>query len=500
MLISKKKLQLLKQMFSVPYRPALSKYQSEKFQKINFGKNITEHLNNTNKSLSIPFSPSININNSSIEKTFDNGKRKKTMSFPSYEHTSKINSNINYSIDDINYSLYYPLKNEIILKNPEEIIRSGCLQGSIKADNNNNNNKSEYPNMNINNVINELNNFDEKFNQKSVVYNNYNNYNNYISNNNQSINNNLMQQNTNILEQKKTLESEVNDENMKISTIIPGKLTETIKLDQKDIKGLSSVEEKQMEEKISENIEQQEQPEENIENIVTKKYQISSNNDSVVVVPANYSTDDEDEYKAITTLNESLSSWKKYTDKDGLILYFKPYPVKDEKGKDAESVIGYMEGILDFPANHVINKLNDFNFRKNIDDQYEKGKLLNEKMIEGNIKVIEMYLYMKMPFIFSDRDFVVQKKCWLDYNGNKDHALFFMHSIENSEYPAKEKPVRGNYENRSGYVKPLGPNQCKLNIVTAMDVKMSLGYSTMAKNGAEMQEKWFKKLKKELAK
>ena len=487
MLISKKKLQLLKQMFSVPYRPALNKYQSDKFEKINFGNNITDYLNN--KTLTNPISTSVNIKNSSIERTFDNGNMKKTMSFPSYE----FNSNINYSIDDFNYSLYYPLRNEIIIKNPEEIIRSGCLHGSIKVDNNNNN-QNEYQNMNINNIINELNNFDEKFNQKSGVYNNY------IQSNNQNANN-LIQQNSNILEQKKTLESEINNDNMKISTIIPGKLTQTVKLDNNEIKEISSVGEKQIEnsnineEKASEASHEQHQ-----ENIITKKYQINTNNDNIVVVPPNYSTDDEDEYKAIQTLNEDLSSWKKYTDKDGLKLYFKPYPVKDEKGKDAESVIGYMEAILDFPASTVINKLNDFNFRKNVDDQYEKGQLLNEKMIEGNIKIMEMYLYMKMPFIFSDRDFVVQKKCWLDYNGNKDHALFYLHSIENSGFPAKEKPVRGNYENRSGYVKPLGPNQCKLNIVTAMDVKMSLGYSTMAKNGAEMQEKWVKKLKKELAK
>ena len=105
-----------------------------------------------------------------------------------------------------------------------------------------------------------------------------------------------------------------------------------------------------------------------------------------------------------------------------------------------------------------------------------------------------------MPFIFSDRDFVVQKKCWLDYNGNKDHALFHLHSIENPEYPAKEKPVRGIYINRSGYVKPLGDNQCELNIVTAMDIKMSLGVSAMSKSGAEKQENWFKGLKQELAK
>jgi hypothetical protein len=189
MLISKKKLQLLKQMFSVPYRPALNKYQSDKFEKINFGNNITDYLNN--KTLTNPISTSVNIKNSSIERTFDNGNMKKTMSFPSYE----FNSNINYSIDDFNYSLYYPLRNEIIIKNPEEIIRSGCLHGSIKVDNNNNN-QNEYQNMNINNIINELNNFDEKFNQKSGVYNNY------IQSNNQNANN-LIQQNSNILEQKK---------------------------------------------------------------------------------------------------------------------------------------------------------------------------------------------------------------------------------------------------------------------------------------------------------
>ena len=121
-------------------------------------------------------------------------------------------------------------------------------------------------------------------------------------------------------------------------------------------------------------------------------------------------------------------------------------------------------------------------------------------MEEGNIKIMEMYLYLKMPFIFSDRDFVVKKKCWLDFNGNKDNALFFIRSYENPEYPPNKKLVRGTFENRSGYIKPLGDNKCQVNVVTAMDVKMSLGVSTMSKNGAEMQEKWVKNLRSELAK
>jgi hypothetical protein len=94
----------------------------------------------------------------------------------------------------------------------------------------------------------------------------------------------------------------------------------------------------------------------------------------------------------------------------------------------------------------------------------------------------------------------LKKKCWLDFNGNKDHALFFIRSIENPQYPPNKKLVRGTFENRSGYIKPLGDNKCQVNVVTAMDVKMSLGVSTMSKNGAEMQEKWVNNLRKELAK
>jgi hypothetical protein len=74
-----------------------------------------------------------------------------------------------------------------------------------------------------------------------------------------------------------------------------------------------------------------------------------------------------------------------------------------------------------------------------------------------------------------------------------------MHSVENSEYPPKDKPVRGTYVNRSGYVKPLGDNQCKINVVTCMDIKLNVGVERMSKSGAEMQESWIKALKKKLA-
>lgn len=448
------------ELFTAPYKPTLINISDQKEEMVRLSK--IRHS-------SLMAEPVIKKYKSYTENC-------KKSSFPVYNiktvstltnNTKEINGN------NINYNIY-PLKREIIIRNPEEIIQSGILKSSIR--------KEGYPSI-----------YEEpKFNPFTGIHINQelNNNNNIsepiqIKPNLEDKVQDIEEPNQEILDKNIPQSTEPTNE---IDKIIPGKLTETVKIDENELEEMEN--------------EENPQPEENNEipvgeTITAKKYIIKSGN--IVSLPENYSTDDEDEMIAINTLNEDISSWKKYTDKDGIKLYFKPYPTKDEEGKDIESVIGYCEAILDFPASKVISKMNDFEFRKNVDDQYKKGNLISERM-EGNIKYMDMYLFMKMPFIFSDRDFVVRKKCWLDYNGNKDHALFYIHSIESPEYPPKKKLVRGNYANRSGYIKPLGDNQCQLNVVTAMDVKMSLGVSTMSKNGAEMQEKWVKNLRKQLAK
>ena len=448
------------ELFTAPYKPTLINISDQKEEMVRLSK--IRHS-------SIMTEPVIKKYKSYTENY-------KKSSFPVYNiktvstltnNTKEINGN------NINYNIY-PLKREIIIRNPEEIIESGILKSSIR--------KEGYPSIyeepkfnpftgiNINQELNNNNNISEPIQIKQNLEDKVQD---------------IEEPNQEILDKNIPQNIEPTNE---IDKIIPGKLTETVKIDENELEEMENEENPQPEENNEIPVE---------ETITAKKYIIKSGN--IVSLPENYSTDDEDEMIAINTLNEDISSWKKYTDKDGIKLYFKPYPTKDEEGKDIESVIGYCEAILDFPASKVISKMNDFEFRKNVDDQYKKGNLISERM-EGNIKYMDMYLFMKMPFIFSDRDFVVRKKCWIDYNGNKDHALFYIHSIESPEYPPKKKLVRGNYANRSGYIKPLGDNQCQLNVVTAMDVKMSLGVSTMSKNGAEMQEKWVKNLRKQLAK
>ena len=239
--------------------------------------------------------------------------------------------------------------------------------------------------------------------------------------------------------------------------------------------------------------------EENINNI-EKKYKIISNLNDIITFSENYSTDDEDEYDALQLLNENREEGNEYgwilsINKEKMKIYYKIVKLKDEKGKDVDSLFFYAESIINYPSNKVNQYINDFNFRKEFDEMYKKGKILNEKTIEeNNLKIIEGYYYMKMPFMFTDRDFVTRKKIWSDYNNRKNCFLINIKSIEHSDYPEKDKPVRGKFINRSAYICPDGDDKCKLYICTCFDMKLNIGVSMMKNKGSEGQGQWIEKL------
>ena len=357
MLLSKRKIKSIQDLFKNPDKPTLININNQR-------EDITRlsQINNSSK-FSYPQKSKYKSVTEQTKKSSFPVYNTKTSSYI-YNNTDNSTINHNYTYNTINtnnnyYDIYYPTRREIIIKNPEEIIESGIFKSKVRPEGV----TSIYENINA--PLPEVNNTPIEIQQVQ-----------------QDINiDNSAQQN---IEAENAIEpkNEIEETNQ-----IP--ITETVKAEE------------------NENPPEEKAEEPPAEVIPEKKYKIQSGN--IVSLPENYSTDDEEEFKAINTLNEDIGSWKKYTDKNGIKLYFKPYPVKDEKGNDAESVIGYCEAILDFPASKVIAKMNDFSFRQNVDENYKKGKLISESM-EGNIKYMEMYLYMKMPFIFSDRDFVVKKK------------------------------------------------------------------------------------------
>ena len=241
-----------------------------------------------------------------------------------------------------------------------------------------------------------------------------------------------------------------------------------------------------------------------------KKYKIiSKSTDIILFNEENYSTNDEDEFAAINLLNEDRSKsndldWVLSVTKDKIKIYYKQIRLKNEENKDFDTLIFYVEAILDIPSYKINEYINDINFRKEFDSLYNQVKVLSENEDESNnLKIIELYFYMKMPVFISDRDFVVRKKIWNEYNNKKGCYLIHLKSIENSEYPPKQKPVRGKFINRAAYICPYMDEErekCKLYLASCFDMKMSFGVSMMKSKGSEGQGKWVEELIKNINK
>jgi len=229
------------------------------------------------------------------------------------------------------------------------------------------------------------------------------------------------------------------------------------------------------------------------------KYQITEFN-GPVKVPPGYSTDDEDEFNAIQILNQDLSSWKKKVDKNNIIVYYKLYKTRNEKGEENDNGMFYCDVTFDFPASKINRQLNNYEVRKKWDKSLDKGKFINEENLGNGIIISDYYSYIKMPFIFDDRDMVVRKKRWENYQGETDCVLCQVHSINHPDYPPKKKPVRAEMENRAEYIKPIDANKCKFYFVSKFDMKLSVPSSMMESKGSEGQEKWVKEFIKGLEK
>ena len=211
-----------------------------------------------------------------------------------------------------------------------------------------------------------------------------------------------------------------------------------------------------------------------------------------VKLPQNYSTADEDEFNAIQILNQDKSSWKLQIDKDNMKVYSKLYKIIDEKGKEDDNIMFYTEATLNFPASEINKQLYTYSLREKWEKSLQKGKLIKDENLPNNLQITEYYAFIKMPLLFSDRDMVLRKKVWKDYQGEKDCTLSHLKSIEHPDFPAKKKPVRAEYENRGEYVKPINENQCKLYMATKFNMKVSAPVSMMEGKGSDSQAKWVK--------
>ena len=223
----------------------------------------------------------------------------------------------------------------------------------------------------------------------------------------------------------------------------------------------------------------------------TGKYKITELK-GPVVLPPNYSTDDEDEFNAIQILNQDIFEWKLQKDKDNIKVYSKLFKITNDEGKQVDGIVFYIEATINFPSHEVNKQLHNFSLRAKWDKSLQKGKIIKEEHLPNNIDITDYRSYIKMPLIYSDRDAILRSKTWIDHLGNKGCYLSHLKSIENPDFPPKEKPVRAFYENGGEYIKPINENQCILYSVSKFDFKIMAPVFIMEGTGSEEQLKAFK--------
>ena len=199
----------------------------------------------------------------------------------------------------------------------------------------------------------------------------------------------------------------------------------------------------------------------NIEPLLDNKYKIYSKPNDVVKFDSNiFCTEDEDEFNSIKILNEDKTeynenNWELISSKDNINLYYKINRIKIDEDKEISALCLCIDLIANANSSKFEKYFSDNNFRKKFDRLYSRSEILKENYDEiNNLKTIDLYLYLRMPYFLTDRDFTVRKKIWKDHNNKKGCYLMHMKSIKIEEYPEKMKPIRGNFYIRACYISP----------------------------------------------
>lgn len=225
----------------------------------------------------------------------------------------------------------------------------------------------------------------------------------------------------------------------------------------------------------------------------TGKYKITEFK-GPIVLPENYSTDDEDEYNAIQIINQDISQWKLQKDKDNIKIYSKLFKIINNEGKEVDNITFYIDATINYPASEVNQQLHNLKIKSKWDSSLKKGKIIKEDHFPNNIDINDYYILIKMPLVFSNRDTVLRSKTWNNHLGKKECFLTHTKSIEHIDYPQKKKIVRAFYQNMGEYIMPINENKSKLYSIAKFDFKISVPTFLMETTGSEEQLKAIKEL------
>ena len=132
-------------------------------------------------------------------------------------------------------------------------------------------------------------------------------------------------------------------------------------------------------------------------------------------------------------------------------------------------------GIVPYPFTLVRDILMDTEGMDKWDETFSKHKIIEESPeINGITRKIE-YLYIKFPMMMDDRDIVLEKKIWKEYNGNKNCFLSLSKSIEHPNVPVNKKIIRAEMIMSGIYLSENKQGETNIYLINNVDLKVKTG-------------------------
>lgn len=141
-----------------------------------------------------------------------------------------------------------------------------------------------------------------------------------------------------------------------------------------------------------------------------------------------------------------FAEWEKKSEKEGITVYTRPI-----EGSSFEEFRGV--GIINAPMEDVNNILKDIPHMSD----WLPNCLVSQVVEQIDSNHLIIYQILHMPFIFQDRDYVVE----VEFRQHDDRTVWSMEAVNHSAVPAKDGLVRIENLSASWHLQPAGSEEEK---------------------------------------
>ncbi|MCQ2819986.1 MAG: START domain-containing protein [archaeon] len=224
------------------------------------------------------------------------------------------------------------------------------------------------------------------------------------------------------------------------------------------------------------------------ERIRNLPYHFKKYNNPIIKIEDGSGTEDKDLYDLVNLMNidpSKSNGFSQVVNEKGMNIY--------KKHVDNSPVVLIKSiATIPFKKEIVFEAISNLKIRRQWDKVFSELKVVdNEGAETGEI----LYMIIKAPLMFENRDFVQRKKVWKGFPDNNSIIMHFV-SVEHPKYPKNKKYTRAETVISGYYIKDKGDGTSLLGIISQTDIKGNIPSGIVNKFAPSSSKDWIKSLQK----